>query len=311
MKRRLKPKRTVVPAALIVAALILVIASKTPRANTIAIAEESGPAPSIASAQDVSFKVVERIQPIAFFRDAKKTAKKNADAEDDIKKSGALVVFTFDDGNESDFLLAYPILKKHGINGTSYINPYDADHEVKHKLSWEQIKLMKSAGWEFGDHTYKHMDLTKSTPEQIEKSMTQVNEAFMQNGLGRPDTFAYPYGRFNDDSLAVVRRYRTQARLAFYENEFADLKGDPYKIASISADMQKEERLKSREKLVDKACAEGAVIVFRAHCLYKETPGDTGKQVVMTSAALFEKLVDYCVDKGCSFCTMGELFAKQ
>jgi peptidoglycan/xylan/chitin deacetylase (PgdA/CDA1 family) len=217
----------------------------------------------------------------------------------------ALIIFTFDDGNESDYALAFPILKKYGIKGTSYIAPYYPDHRVKNKLSWSQIKEMDAYGWDFEDHTYSHMDMAESTPAQIRQSMEQVNEAFTANGLKIPVALAYPYGRFNKDAIDVVKEYRAQARLAFYSDDFVDVSNvDSYQIPCVSADMRTEKRLKEKERLVDKACSENSVIVFRVHCLYRNNVDDMGKEVVQTSSKLFEKLVSYCVKKGCVFTTM-------
>ena len=220
----------------------------------------------------------------------------------------ALIIFTFDDGNQSDYTLAYPILKKYGINGTSYINANNADHHVKHKLSWDEIKKMYAAGWDFEDHTYSHINLTKSAPEQIRESLEKTNEAFIRNGLKIPEAFAYPYGKFDQKSIDIIKKYRKQARLAFYTDNFVDLrKTDPYQITSVSADMQTEKRLKGKEKLVDKACLEKAIIVFRVHCIYRNKLNDMGNEVVQTNSKVFAKLVDYCVKKDCSFTTMDGL----
>ena len=220
----------------------------------------------------------------------------------------ALIVFTFDDGNESDYELAFPILREYGINGTSYINPYNADHNVEHKLSWNQIKEMHSAGWDFEDHTYSHINLTESTSDQIEQSMKQVNDVFTANGLNIPVAIAYPYGKFDQKAIDIIKQYREQGRLAYYTAVFVDFsKLNLYEIPCVSADMRTEKRLKEKEKLVDKACFEGGIIVFRVHCLYKEEVDDMGKEVVQTSSKLFKKLVEYCFKNGCTFTTMDKL----
>lgn len=224
------------------------------------------------------------------------------------KLNSALIIFTFDDGNESDYALAYPILKTYGIKGTSYIAPYFPDHHVKFKLSWNQIKEMSEDGWDFQDHTYSHINMAKSTAEQIRQSMEQVNEAFTANGLKTPVALAYPYGKLGQDTINIVQNYREQARLAYYSDDFVDLSSvDIYQIPCVSADMRTEKRLKEKERLVDKACSENGVIVFRVHCLYRDKVDDMGEEVVQTSSKLFEKLVSYCVEKGCAFTTINNL----
>lgn len=220
----------------------------------------------------------------------------------------ALIVFTFDDGYVSDYNLAYKILKQYGIRGTSYIIGKFPDNSTPDTLSWAQIKEMKAYGWDFGCHTYDHVDMTKLTPEEIKSSLEKENRAFISQGLEPPQVMAYPSGTFDQKVIDVVKQYRKQARLAFYESKFVDLQNvNPYEIDSISADMQEPPRLLSREKLVDKACGEHAVIVFRTHCMYFKHKDDNGKWDVQTDSRLFEQLVKYCVDRGCQFATMTQL----
>jgi peptidoglycan/xylan/chitin deacetylase (PgdA/CDA1 family) len=228
----------------------------------------------------------------------------------DIKKDPhkALIIFTFDDGYVSDYNCAYPILKKYGIRGTSYIIGKLADNNTPSALTWAQIKEMHQYGWVFGCHTYNHVDMTKLTPDEIKSSLEKENATFIQHGLPAPELIAYPSGKYNQQVIDVVKQYRKQGRKAFYESKFVDLNNvKPYEIDSISADMQEEPRLKSREELVDKACGEDAVIVFRTHCMYFQHKNDNGKWDVQTDSRLFADLVKYCVDKGCQFGTMTQL----
>lgn len=69
------------------------------------------------------------------------------------------VVFTFDDGNESDYSVAYKIMSERGLSGVSYIITSHVGKEGK--LSWYQIHEMISNEWEFGCHTHTHPHLAK------------------------------------------------------------------------------------------------------------------------------------------------------
>ncbi len=223
----------------------------------------------------------------------------------DVTLDHALVIITFDDGNESDYAVAYPILKKYGIKGTSFINPYFPDNHIRNKLSWHEIKQMAADGWEFGDHTYTHIALGSSTEAQIDRSMALVNNAFLRNGLNTPNSIAYPYGNLSQGVIDVIKQYRRQGRLAAVEDDIVDLNNiDPYQIQCVSADMQTITSLKSKELLVDKACEQKTVIVLRAHCVFRDKLNDMGNQPVQASSVLFEQLVKYCVNKGCEFTTM-------
>lgn len=226
-----------------------------------------------------------------------------------------VIVFTFDDGPLSDYLLAYPILKEYGIKGTSYIITKYTEKGTKGKLTWEQIEEMADYGWVFGAHTYGHINLAAFTNKEIKEDCEKVMESFTDHGLAVPEIMAYPYGTQNSRVIKAIKPFYRQARLAYYKTDLVDpVKTDPYKIPSVSADMQTKARLKEVEELVDKACKKGKIIVFRVHVLYREHPCDTVKRsnihsggAPQTSSKLFGELVKYCVDKGCVFMTMTEL----
>ncbi|MDP2892110.1 MAG: polysaccharide deacetylase family protein [Bacillota bacterium] len=256
-----------------------------------------GKTPIAQAKQNIEFlNAIQRIQPGSTPRESEKNSET------------AVIAFTFDDGYISDYEYAYPILKKYGIRGTSYIIGEYPDRGKPYALFWEQIKEMKAYGWCFGCHTYAHTDLTKMTTAQIQKSMEQEDLAFTRQGLEPPAVHAYPYGRYDQQVIEALKPYRKQMRKASYDEKFVDIDHmNPYEIDSISADMITEKRLASREQLVDRACKEKAVIVFRVHGLYMMKRDDTGAWPVQTDAKLFEKLVGYCVKKGCRFITMEEL----
>lgn len=237
------------------------------------------------------------------------TDNKASPAPETTSKGGqAIIAFTFDDGYKSDYELAYPLLKKYGIKGTSYIIGKYPDNATPDTLTWAQIKEMYDYGWDFGCHTYSHVNLTKLDNDQIDEEMEKENAAFRNNGLPIPDICAFPYGAYNQQVIDALKPWRKQIRKAFYEEKFVDLQTiDTYAIDCISAEMQAEGRLHSRQKLVDKACEEKAVIVFRVHCMYREKKDDMGRWPVQTNFKMFEQFVDYCVQKGCTFVTMDEL----
>ena len=236
------------------------------------------------------------------------TTAESSEGDKKLSYKGATIAFTFDDGYLSDYELAYKILKKYGIRGTSYIIPKYQDENKADTLTWDQIREMSKYGWVFGCHTYAHSDLIKMTAQEIAKSMEMVNASFIKQGLEPPKIHAFPYGHYNQDVINALKPYRIQMRKAYYESKFVDLKNvNPFEIDSCSADMRTEKRLKLHEELVDKACEQNAVLVFRCHGLYRKNVDDMGAWPVQTDSRLFEKLVAYCVKKGCHFITMTDL----
>jgi peptidoglycan/xylan/chitin deacetylase (PgdA/CDA1 family) len=135
------------------------------------------------------------------------------------------VMLTFDDGYESDYVYAYPLLKKHNAKAAffiigKYADLYSAnvykDITYSH-LSWPQIREMHESGAaEFHSHTYdKHQgrDVLRGARsfDAYEKSLAKdfriLNEKYF-NHIGLvPAALACPYGLYDEDLKQAVRRF--------------------------------------------------------------------------------------------------------
>jgi peptidoglycan/xylan/chitin deacetylase (PgdA/CDA1 family) len=121
--------------------------------------------------------------------------------------NGKKVAITFDDGYEDVYLNAFPFLEKFGFTAsifviTGYVGKYNewdynwGMNREKH-LSWDQIKEMADAGFNFGSHTVNHPDLTK-IPEQFVEHELKKSKEVLEDKLGQKvDFLSYPFGRFN------------------------------------------------------------------------------------------------------------------
>lgn len=66
-----------------------------------------------------------------------------------------MLAFTFDDGYDNNYTLAYPILKEYGIKANINIIAKYTDENYQGYLTWDQIKEMAESGLiTFGSHTY-------------------------------------------------------------------------------------------------------------------------------------------------------------
>lgn len=66
-----------------------------------------------------------------------------------------LLAFTFDDGYDNNYTLAYPILKEYGIKATISVIAKYTDENREGYLTWDQIKEMSDSGLiTIGSHTY-------------------------------------------------------------------------------------------------------------------------------------------------------------
>ena len=66
-----------------------------------------------------------------------------------------LMAFTFDDGYDNNYTLAYPILKEYGIKATISVIAKYTDENRTGYLNWEQVKEMSDSGLiTIASHTY-------------------------------------------------------------------------------------------------------------------------------------------------------------
>ena len=127
------------------------------------------------------------------------------------------VVITFDDGFRGVYDNAFPVLQRFGMTATVFLavgeSPRVASSQrlpsfnERSLMSWEEIRTMRDAGINFGAHTLTHPDLTRLSPDRMEAEVRGSRE-IIETSLGiRPDSFAYPYGRYNTRVRDIVRKY--------------------------------------------------------------------------------------------------------
>jgi peptidoglycan/xylan/chitin deacetylase (PgdA/CDA1 family) len=116
---------------------------------------------------------------------------------------GRSCVITFDDGHESNYTRALPLLRAAGFRATFFVTvgwigraPY---------MTWEQIKALAAAGMEIGSHS-----LTHRPPATLQRADLQIEMAEsrkrLEDRLGLPVvTASSPTGFFNPEMIPVVQ----------------------------------------------------------------------------------------------------------
>lgn len=112
------------------------------------------------------------------------------------------IILTFDDGSETIYTTALPVMQRYRFTGISYI-VYNYVG-ITHYMDAEQIHQLYAAGWEIGSHGLSHIDLTQRTDRQVDEIVQSRRQ--LESLLGVPIwSFAYPFGAYNSDSLHYVR----------------------------------------------------------------------------------------------------------
>jgi peptidoglycan/xylan/chitin deacetylase (PgdA/CDA1 family) len=78
-------------------------------------------------------------------------------------------------------------------------------------LTWEQIEELRGAGWEIGAHTRTHPDLRGLSDVRLEEEIAGSRKALEQHFDRTVESFAYPYGLFDERGERIVAREYTAA----------------------------------------------------------------------------------------------------
>ena len=115
------------------------------------------------------------------------------------------VVITFDDGMESVYDKALPILSQYNFPAVNCINTgFIGDSG---RQSWEQtVELEFAYGWETASHSYTHPNLLNCDNETLKFQLSEDKTNLIEHGLSH-DTFALPSGQIRQDQFEIVSHY--------------------------------------------------------------------------------------------------------
>jgi len=118
------------------------------------------------------------------------------------KPQNLRVALTFDDGNCSDYEIAFPLLLEAGYPAVFFINTGTVG--TRGFLNWQQIAEMQRAGMSFQSHSHDHLYLSRLPIREIERQL-KLSNTILADRLGVEVKFlAVPYGDLSPDILQVA-----------------------------------------------------------------------------------------------------------
>lgn len=141
------------------------------------------------------------------------------------------VILTFDDGYESNYTNAFPVLQKYGFHATIFM--ISSFIGRKGFMTQQELTDMQSSGLvQVESHTVDHKNLSKLTQVQVMAEVVkskQVLTAVMHHPVLY---FCYPDGGYNWTSTAAVRRAGYLLATST-DQGYASLSDNPYTLKRI------------------------------------------------------------------------------
>lgn len=113
------------------------------------------------------------------------------------------IVLSFDDGYQDFYTEAYPVLKKYGQTGTSFVITGLVGKWGY--LTADEIAEMAADGIEFGGHTASHLDMKRMSSAQAQYEVNASKQA-LDSWTGKTSiAFCYPAGSYNRAAIDFVK----------------------------------------------------------------------------------------------------------
>jgi peptidoglycan/xylan/chitin deacetylase (PgdA/CDA1 family) len=123
------------------------------------------------------------------------------------------IALTFDDGDQSFFDTAWPILRAHGFGATVFVVagrvgacadwPGAAGLPL---MDWPHLKALAEAGVEIGAHGWQHTPLDALPAEAAATELTGARQALAARLPQPPASLAYPYGRWSPGAARAAQQ---------------------------------------------------------------------------------------------------------
>lgn len=153
------------------------------------------------------------------------------------------VAVTFDDGFENIASVGAPIMARYGINSTIYVITGMVGRTTQWTangtslppmplMTWDQVKRLYASGIEIGAHTITHGFLTRYSPADVARELSEP-KMILEEQLGASITsFAYPQGDYNP-GIATAARQAGYTTAVTVDQGRASLGADPFQLPRL------------------------------------------------------------------------------
>ncbi|HET8575069.1 MAG TPA: polysaccharide deacetylase family protein [Candidatus Paceibacterota bacterium] len=198
--------------------------------------------------------------------------------------SGGMLTIDFDDGWQTQYTKALPVLEDTGIPATFYIIAEPLQKGWSGYMTPKEVKNLSDSGYDIESHTVTHPHLTKISSDEVASELKNAKE-YLENLTGEEiSLLSYPYGEFNQSVIDTAKQagYRGGRTTNGGENTPST---DPFRLRATS--VEETTSLAQVKSWIDKANQNGGWLIVTFHHI-----GESGNEY-NASPSFLRQVIEY------------------
>jgi peptidoglycan/xylan/chitin deacetylase (PgdA/CDA1 family) len=216
-----------------------------------------------------------------------------------VSATRGVVSITFDDGFQTQYDYAFPILQASGIKATFYV--ITARINTSSYMTFAELVTLQNNGHEIGSHTDHHYDLP-DIPEWQMRQELQVSQQTLRSWGLSANNFAYPDFLRTAYTDLVVHDYYRSSRGGQVPPFIIQLPTSLFLLPAQQGDYGNSKDLPTIKALVDDAYNSNGWVIIAFHNVIPN--GGTSQNTI--SSASFTSFLDYIKNRGVATLTVDQ-----
>jgi peptidoglycan/xylan/chitin deacetylase (PgdA/CDA1 family) len=208
----------------------------------------------------------------------------------------ALMTLNFDDGHESVYEVALPLLESKGLVATAYVVPTWIGQMWY--MEWSGVQALQDAGWDIGSHSLTHPVLPDVDDSTLNYELNQSRIELQSRGLAAVH-FGLPYNAHDQRVIDAVKLYYESARIGDGLNPRVE-QADLYELFSyVSLSWRAFSFYRAH---IDSAIAVGGWYILNNHIVVN----NCFDSVWCIDTQMLEDVIDYALQNRVKIVSLGE-----
>lgn len=200
------------------------------------------------------------------------------------------IVISFDDGRKTDYTEAYNYMKSKGLKGTCFVPMANVGADGTY-MTLADLTELYGVGWDIGNHSYNHTDLTTLSIVDAETELQDEIDALNSAGFTRASKMlAWPFSAVDDDAITACNNVGIlcgRTGINYLQPTISDLQLTLRRV-SVSNTMS----IGDLTAKIDEAISRGVTAIYNFHRIL-----DPATESTEVLPATFQGFIDYVASK--------------